>query len=222
MQGRPRAVIAIEAAPRYSGLLSAVALHLLVVALLLSYAPARSALVASAPIMVELISTPQVKSAPKPEPTFEIPPPPKPRPLVRRRPKPEPKPVLTVSALVPAPVVALAQPPAPPTVPVAAATAPVLVPVSAPIFNADYLNNPSPAYPRISRRLGEQGRVMLRVRVSAQGVPEEVQLKISSGFERLDGSALEAVRRWKFVPAKRGAYPVPAWVLIPISFRLEG
>jgi protein TonB len=60
------------------------------------------------------------------------------------------------------------------------------------------------------------------VLVNAEGQPEQVELRTSSGSPRLDGSALETVRRWKFVPARQGERPVAAWVLVPISFRLEG
>lgn len=68
----------------------------------------------------------------------------------------------------------------------------------------------------------EQGRVMLRVLVNPNGMAEDVQIRTSSGVMRLDEAAQETVRRWKFVPAKRGSEAVSAWVLIPISFKLEG
>jgi len=90
-----------------------------------------------------------------------------------------------------------------------------------PRFDAEYLDNPSPPYPAISRRFGEQGRVLLRVNVDAEGRAGEVQLHTSSGSPRLDQSALDTVRRWKFVPARRGQEPVAAWVLIPIAFTLK-
>jgi protein TonB len=90
-----------------------------------------------------------------------------------------------------------------------------------PRFDADYLDNPKPAYPAISRRLNEQGRVMLRVHVAADGSASEVQLHASSGSSRLDQSALDTVRRWKFVPAKLGKDPVTAWVMVPIAFTLK-
>ena len=70
--------------------------------------------------------------------------------------------------------------------------------------------------------MGEQGRVILRVHVSVAGHADEVQVQSTSGSGRLDGSASEAVRRWKFAPARRGQEAVPAWVLVPISFKLEG
>jgi protein TonB len=58
--------------------------------------------------------------------------------------------------------------------------------------------------------------------VNPGGRAEDVQIRTSSGSARLDDSALETVRRWKFIPARQGPEPVSAWVLIPISFRLEG
>jgi protein TonB len=70
--------------------------------------------------------------------------------------------------------------------------------------------------------MGEAGRVILRVLVTPTGSPERVELRTSSGSTRLDGAALETVQRWKFVPARQGETPVPAWVLVPILFTLEG
>jgi protein TonB len=91
-----------------------------------------------------------------------------------------------------------------------------------PRFDANYLNNPKPAYPLASRRLGEQGRVILRVSVRADGTPAEVTLDRSSGSTRLDQAALEAVRQWRFIPARRGDTAVAESVRVPISFSLEG
>jgi protein TonB len=73
----------------------------------------------------------------------------------------------------------------------------------------------------MSRRSGEQGRVVLRVQVAASGLPTEVHLHAGSGSSRLDNSALETVRRWKFVPARLGSEPVAASVLVPIVFSLK-
>lgn len=88
-------------------------------------------------------------------------------------------------------------------------------------FDADYLLNPAPPYPPMSRRMGEEGRVVLRVRVSAAGTAEQVEIRTSSGSSRLDESARRTVRAWRFIPAKRGGIPVESWVLVPIHFRLE-
>ncbi len=92
----------------------------------------------------------------------------------------------------------------------------------APSFNAGYLHNPPPKYPAMSRRLGEQGRILLRVMVSADGAAISVVLQASSGSSRLDEAALDAVRRWRFVPAQRGGQAVSASVVVPIKFSLGG
>ncbi len=90
-----------------------------------------------------------------------------------------------------------------------------------PKFGVAYLNNPAPKYPAIAKRMGEQGRVMLRVLVSVNGAADEVKLLASSGSELLDESAVKAVRRWKFIPAKLGEAAVAAWVQVPIVFKLN-
>lgn len=88
-------------------------------------------------------------------------------------------------------------------------------------YDADYLNNSAPVYPILSRRRGEQGKVLLLVQVSAQGMAERVEIHESSGHTRLDSAALEAVKRWRFVPARRGDVAVAASVVVPIVFRLD-
>jgi protein TonB len=93
--------------------------------------------------------------------------------------------------------------------------------VIAPRFDADYLNNPKPGYPMMSKRLGEEGQVLLRVLVSSQGSAEQVQLLRSSGFPRLDEAAQEAVAKWRFVPAKVGSVATTAWVQVPVSFQMR-
>ena len=120
-----------------------------------------------------------------------------------------PEPVKAVEP-APAAVVVASEPAA---VDVAEATLP-------PRFDADYLSNPSPRYPPLSRKLAETGRVLLRVQVSPKGEALTVQLQRSSGFERLDKSALEAVADWRFVPARQEQQTVMAWVIVPIVFSL--
>lgn len=94
--------------------------------------------------------------------------------------------------------------------------------IEQPKFNADYLDNPAPDYPSLSRKLREEGKVLLRVHVSADGHPTQVNLHKSSGFSRLDERAADTVRQWKFVPARQGDQPVAAWVIVPIQFNLKG
>ncbi len=82
------------------------------------------------------------------------------------------------------------------------------------------LGNPRPRYPWISRRRGEQGRVVLEVAVTADGRAKEVRVKRSSGSARLDRAALAAVRAWRFKPALRGGRAVAGRIDVPIVFRL--
>ena len=88
-------------------------------------------------------------------------------------------------------------------------------------FDADYLSNPKPVYPVGSRRLGEEGTVLLRVKVSPGGTPINVEIKRSCGFPRLDEAARLAVEQWRFVPARRGDEAVESWVSVPIVFSLQ-
>ncbi len=89
------------------------------------------------------------------------------------------------------------------------------------IAHADYARNPLPAYPASARRRAQQGTVTVRVLVGADGSVERAEVADSSGFDALDDAALETVRsRWRFVPARRGGYPVASWVLVPIRFAL--
>jgi periplasmic protein TonB len=94
----------------------------------------------------------------------------------------------------------------------------VLTPASA---NANYLNNPKPVYPAVARSRHWEGLVLLRVHVTAEGECDELSVQQSSSHETLDESALAAVRKWRFVPAKRGDVPQASWVTVPIKFQLE-
>ncbi len=91
----------------------------------------------------------------------------------------------------------------------------------APSYQAAYLHNPPPAYPRISKRRGEEGTVLLRVKVNKNGKAALVQIKKSSGSKRLDNAAHQAVNKWRFVPAKKGGKVVSGWVIVPIVFQLK-
>jgi periplasmic protein TonB len=87
--------------------------------------------------------------------------------------------------------------------------------------NAAYLNNPKPEYPPQALRQHWQGSVLLRVYVGEDGHTLQVLLQHSSGHELLDESALDAVKNWRFVPAKRGDAAEASWVSVPIVFKLE-
>jgi len=157
--------------------------------------------------------------------------PPAPPPPVRAVAPVEPRPA------PPAPVLALPEPQArdgdsftvePARVPEPAVAAPeqktqiASVAVTPPVFNASYLRNPAPRYPASARRAGTQGTVTLRVQVTREGLAARVDVEKSSGSPHLDAAALEAVKAWRFVPARQGAEPLESWVLMPIVFRLEG
>ena len=222
-----------------------VAAHVGGLALLARVADERPTPAALVPIQVALIEAPALVEpapAPPPEPVVEPPRPPEPEPPpVVRPPEPVPPPKPVVKKATPKPVVkkptpvtesptalSAAEEPAPPPPPAptppAAAPAATAAPaaVTAARFDAAYLNNPRPGYPALSRRLREEGQVTLRVLVSPDGQPAQVELRTSSGSDRLDRAAREAVARWRFVPARRGDIAVESWVLVPIVFKLQG
>jgi len=83
-----------------------------------------------------------------------------------------------------------------------------------------YAKNPKPVYPQEARKKGYQGEVLLRVEVLSNGQVGQVEVKRSSGYEVLDQSALTTVKRWKFIPGRKGEIAIPVWVNIPIKFEL--
>lgn len=89
------------------------------------------------------------------------------------------------------------------------------------IFNADYLNNPAPIYPNISRLRGETGKVLLRVQVNTEGRPSRIDMHRSSGNQSLDEAAIKAVNKWNFIPAKVDGSPINSTVIVPIEFKLD-
>lgn len=90
-----------------------------------------------------------------------------------------------------------------------------------PSSDADYLQNARPAYPAMSKRLGEQGKVLVRVLIGVDGTARQAEVQKSSGFDRLDQAALATVQRWRYVPGKRGGVAEAMWFTVPIVFVLE-
>ena len=84
-----------------------------------------------------------------------------------------------------------------------------------------YDRNPKPRYPKIARRMGYEGVVVLKAEILPNGRVGKVRIKRSSGHDILDKSALKAVKKWRFIPAKRGEDPMRIWAEIPIKFELE-
>ena len=93
--------------------------------------------------------------------------------------------------------------------------------ISSALFDADYLQNPTPKYPIMSRKLQEEGKVLLEVNVTATGTAERVLIKQGSGYSRLDQAALNTVRHWRFIPARRGDEAIASSVVVPIVFKLD-
>lgn len=106
-----------------------------------------------------------------------------------------------------------------PSAVVAAPAAPAKVEL--PSSDAEYLHNPKSEYPRISRQRNEQGRVLVSVFIGTDGTAQKAEIKVSSGFDRLDQAALATVKSWRYVPGKRGGVPEAMWFNVPINFVLE-
>jgi protein TonB len=93
--------------------------------------------------------------------------------------------------------------------------------IELPSNNAAYLDNPPPRYTEMSRRLGEQGQVIVVATIGIDGRATQAEVLKSSGYTRLDQSALSAVDQWRFIPGKRNGVPAPMKHQIPITFTLR-
>ncbi len=212
---------------RIASLLLVLGLHVMVLATILA-GPARGPTLdlPEAPVVTVAL----IESAPEPVllPSEVVTEPPKPVKVLRLKPKPRkktpPESRLTERE-VPAPKVPLQA-----TEEVQASLRPATAapshgqqaPVIPPDVAAAYRNNPAPPYPQICRDREQQGKVVLLVRIAADGRAALVEIATSSGYQRLDTAAREAVRRWKFVPAHQAGEPVAATVMVPVVFHLDG
>ncbi len=166
-----------------------------------------------------------------PAPKIDVPQPSAPKPQLQQPPKrqapPAPLPVATPApAPAPAAPMGLSTPqPAAPVVAAPAATGPTTPAASSrlelPSSDAAYLNNPKPPYPVLSKRLGEQGKVVVRVLIGVDGTAQQAEIRTSSGYDRLDQAALTTVLKWRYVPGKRGGVAEAMWFNVPINFVLE-
>ncbi len=183
-----------------------------------------------ATLMVNFIPSPQPKEEAKPE---TPPPPPKPKPKPVKKPQPQQlvakAPPLSESEPVappPPPEPALeAEPEAEPEPVVEAAPAPQMpagpVSLSSELSVAcPHLN--APTYPALSKRLGEEGKLVLRVELDEKGYVDVAHIVNSSGFKRLDEAAMAAVKTWRCTPTVRNGQPVRAVALQPFNFVLQG
>lgn len=162
------------------------------------------------------------------EPEAAPPPPPEPPPPPPPEKKPEPKPIAKPKPLPKAPPSerAVKEPePEPllpaekPAEPLPAALAPA--PVVPPRAEAGQLSNPAPVYPSLSRRLREEGTVVLEILIKADGTVGEIKIKSSSGFKRLDEAATKAVKQWRYLPATQGGQTIDFWYEQPVEFNLH-
>jgi protein TonB len=137
--------------------------------------------------------------------------------------KPQPKPKAPLPKAPPSER-AVHQEESPPPVPVTEQRRPAEpspAPVTLPSAEANGLNNPAPVYPSASRKLKEEGVVLLEILVKADGSIGEMRLKKSSGYSRLDDSAMRAVKNWHFSPATRDGEAIDYWYELPIEFSLN-
>lgn len=164
---------------------------------------------------------PMPKIAPKPPSVIKKTVAPKPEPRPRTAPEPMEKSIGAPTPPLP-PVAVAASAPEPQAA--AAPAAPSLLPEPvAPktVSGVEYVEPPQPAYPPIAKRMGEEGKVMLRVLVSERGRPEKVDVQMSSGYARLDEAARQAALRAVFKPHLEDGQAVAVYALIPINFSIQ-
>ena len=148
-------------------------------------------------------------------------------PAIDERPVDTDRPILHLpSKLPPRQVVRPAGGPAPvaqvQSLPRAAEPAPAVAAAPVEILHPKFREPPEPAaYPPKALALDQQGEVLVRARIDCAGNPESVELARGSGFPLLDEAALQAVRRWRFVPAQVDGVAVVATVQVPVIFHLQ-
>ena len=182
-----------------------------------------------AQIVEEKVELPTPKADPAPPVLTPTPPTPVKQDLARPTPATQTAPpIFTVNEPAPEAVAFVASAPQPPapiapvSVPVVAAPAPVLpAKATAPTCVEDYISQPKPPYPRLSRNLGEQGTSTIRVLFSPSGSPIKAELISSSGFERLDKAALDGVKFWRFISCRNVAAATDHWESALVRFALE-
>ncbi len=199
-------------------------------------------LIVPAEVLIDMSPSDAEPAPPKPQPPLAPPAPPTPAP---RTPAPRPAPTQPAqnapaplampatatepdnAALSPAPVAGAtnttsttgSSSSSPP--PGAAVGANRALALELPTSDADYLNNPKPAYPALSKRLGEQGKVVIRTFIGVDGTAQQAQIKQSSGFDRLDQAALATALKWRYAPGKRAGVAEAMWFDVPFNWVLR-
>lgn len=185
-------------------------------------------------VLSEIVEPPRpVEAPPSPAPpppmvtkqvaVKKAPPTPAPPPQLQAIASQDPAPNAPTGAITPtAPLPPITAPMAVNAAPVAPPPAPPAPPrIELPSSDAEYLQNPKPPYPSLSRRLGEQGTVLIQVLIGSDGIAQKGEIRKSSGFDRLDQAALTTVLKWRYVPGKRAGVPETMWFTVPIAFALE-
>ena len=179
-------------------------------------------------MLSEFIEPPAPKVPPPPTPQIPVKQPVAKAPAPPKAPAPQPMAILDPTPAPNAPTgVTTPQPPAPEAavvaaVAVAAAAPPAPPPkIELPSSDADYLQNPKPPYPTLSRRLHEEGTVLVSVVVGADGKAQKAEIKKSSGFDRLDQAAYKAVMGWRYSPGKKNGIPTAMPYDIPVLWTLD-
>ena len=175
-------------------------------------------------VLVSFVAPPPPPKAPPPAapkvvPVVQLPPPVLPSvpvPVVQIAPQPNTITVTQTSMPAePRPVqVATVNTPAAPT-PAAASTPKTIT------SGVEYIQAPQPIYPQMSKRMGEQGRVMLRILVNEKGMPDQVLVYTSSGSARLDEAGRQAALRAQFKPHMEDGHAVAVYVIVPLNFQLS-
>lgn len=176
-----------------------------------------------AEVLSEFINppAPRTEQPAPPTPTVK----PQPRAVQKTTPAPQPIAVATPEPAAAAPTGVTTPQPVAPAATASATAGPPSPPapprVELPSSDAAYLNNPKPPYPALSKRLGEQGKVVVRVLIGVDGTAQQAEIRTSSGYDRLDQAALATVLKWRYVPGKRGGVAEAMWFNVPINFVLE-
>jgi protein TonB len=168
--------------------------------------------------------------SPQPEPPKPQPAPPKTVPVVKQLTVPRPvtpvvnptpsEQAITLPPQPPAPSAPVAAPIAPVAPPVPPAPQPVALPKTI-SSGVEYLQAPQPEYPSISKRMGEEGKVVLRILINEHGKPERVEVQKSSGSARLDEAGRQAALRALFKPHLEDGKAVAVYAIVPIKFQLD-
>ena len=189
-----------------------------------------------AKIFVNFITMPKVEEVSKVDlPLLPSKPKPKPRPKPKPKPKPKLKlvekqqpqqlvpedPVLSEDEVItpPSPPVEVVETSVPEPVPVPAPTGPVTLSTELSVTCPELS---PPSYPSLSRRLGEEGKLVLRVELDESGYVSTASVVESSSYKRLDEAALAVVKTWRCNPSLRDGQPVRAVALQPFNFVLQG